>query len=165
MQLLSKAINFISQRERKWALITFIAERTDPYKVRLIIGGCLKNSDLRYFHDSIGLYYKPGYIKNIFVKKIKVNRFFNDLHTFIKAEKGDDPKFVQNILRFLPRSFMQRYFQERSADPDFTFTGSVFSPHETREEEESLNNHTMVELEKHSRQMKRLIQVNIDKDL
>ena len=44
--------------------------------------------------------------------------FHDSLHSFIKKEK-EDQRFAQSILRVIPKRYMQRYFQERSEDPDF----------------------------------------------
>ena len=45
--------------------------------------------------------------------------FHDSLHSFINQEKEEDQKFAQSILRVIPKRYMQRYFQERSEDPDF----------------------------------------------
>ena len=51
----------------------------------------------------------PNKLKGIinFVTK-NADIFYQNLHSYIKAERMEDPKFVQNVFRNLPKVYMQK---------------------------------------------------------
>ena len=65
--------------------------------------------------------------------------FHDNLHSFINKEKEEEQYFAQSILRVMPKRYMQRYFQERSEDPDYkVYAYQMHLPTSSEEEEANL---------------------------
>ena len=66
----------------------------------------------------------------------------------------EDQKFLQNVMRYLPKPCMQRYFQERDADPDFKIQDLMVQPTVvTSDEEQKQDEESIALLRKHSKKM------------
>ena len=129
---------FINRRKRHFTILNFCTNHNDRKNIRQLKQKCFPDPNKTYFQQPIGLYCNPGKLHKYIVKGKGYKKFYPNLHSYIKAEKSDDLKFVQNILRCLPKSFMQRYFQERNDDPDFRLTNLSPSPEATNSYEKIL---------------------------
>ena len=128
MDLLTEALTFSNERKRKWIIINFVVGNKDDRKTAYLRRKCIPNPDYNYFQPPIGLYYSPGRVKKYLLKVRKGKRyvhFYKNLHIYLKTEKADDSKFRQSILQNLPKSYLQRYYQERSEDPDESNTTEI----------------------------------------
>ena len=127
-QHVKTVLKFISQRRREWSLIFFHATHGSNNDATELIAESYNelNVDQKSnFKVLIVLYAsRAGFFASLFCRRGRNRAMaqttnFENLHTFIKQEKAQDPKFTQALLGALPKENMQLYFQERNADTEY----------------------------------------------